>query len=60
MTGWSKPEDYIEVFDDREYIMLILKQPGGGIRTVQLKPHDADYIVRQLTLLLQKRSLETQ
>jgi len=60
MNQWSKPEDYIEVLDDREYITLILKQPSGAARVIHLKPQDADYIVRQLKLLLQKRSLETQ
>ncbi len=59
MTGWSKPEDYIDVYDEKEYIILVLKESPRVQRVIQLKPHDADYIVRQLTLLLQKRSLDT-
>lgn len=47
--GWSKPEDYIDVYPDGEYIIVYLKFEK---RTILMKPHDAEYIARQLQLIL--------
>lgn len=48
--GWSKPEDYIEVYQDGLYVVVWLKTEK---RQIQMIPSAAEYVARQLQIVLQ-------
>lgn len=48
--GYSKPEDYLDVYEDGEYLIIYSRIEK---KAMMVRPHDARYIIRQLQLLLQ-------